>query len=111
MIIPATTLAVITQLAFTIAEDVPRFNLEPVCRGIAKQGGLDLEPNKTVRRDFEGCVKSEMAIRDQLVAQWSTFKASDRANCIGESTAGGFPSYTDLLTCLQMARDASQMGK
>ena len=69
MIIPATTLAVITQLAFTIAEEVPRFNLEPVCRGIAQRGGLDLEPNKSVRQDFEGCVKSEMAIRDQLVEQ------------------------------------------
>ena len=111
MIMPVTTLALVTQLTITIADDVPRFNLEPVCHGIAQQGGLDPEPNKSVRQDFEGCIKSEMAIRDQLVEQWSTFKASDRANCIGEATAGGFPSYTDLLTCLQMARDANQMGK
>jgi hypothetical protein len=89
----------------------PRFNLDPVCRSIAQQGGLDLEPNKSVRQDFNSCVKSEMAIRDQLVEQWSTFKISDKSNCIGETNAGGMPSYTDLLTCLQMASDVNKIGK
>jgi hypothetical protein len=108
--IPVSALTLVTQLTVTIADRVPSFNLEPVCRGIAQQGGLDLEPNKTVRQDFRICIKSEMAIRGKLVKQWSTFKASDKANCIGESNAGGLASYTDLLTCLQMARDASKMN-
>jgi hypothetical protein len=108
--IPVSALTLVTQLTVTIADRVPSFNLEPVCRGIAQQGGLDLEPNKTVRQDFRICIKSEMAIRGKLVKQWSTFKASDKATCIGESNAGGLPSYTDLLTCLQMARDASKMN-
>jgi len=111
MIMPVATLALASQLAFTIADGVPRFNLEPVCRGIAQQGGLDLEPNKTARQDFESCIQSEMAIRGQLVKQWSAFRPSDRANCIGEATAGGMASYTDLLTCLQMARDASRLNQ
>ena len=109
MMIPV--MALVTQLVVTIADDVPRFNLEPICHGIARQGGLDLEPNQSVRQDFDSCMKSEMAIRDQLVEQWSTFKALDKANCIGETNAGGMPSYTDLLTCLQMARDASKLNK
>ncbi len=104
-------MALVTQLVVTIADDVPRFDLEPVCHGIARQGGLDLEPNQSARQDFNSCMKSEMAIRDQLVEQWSTFKASDKSNCIGETNAGGMPSYTDLLTCLQMARDASKLNK
>ena len=108
--IPVSTLALVAQLTVTIADRVPSFNLEPVCRGIAQQGGLDLEPNKSVRQDLRSCIKSEMAIRGKLVKRWSTFRASDKANCIGESTAGGLPSYTDLLTCLQMARDASKMN-
>jgi len=108
--IPVSALTLVTQLTVTIADRVPSFNLEPVCRGIAQQGGLDLEPNKTVRQDFRICIKSEMAIRGKLVKQWSTFKASDKATCIGESNAGGLASYTDLLTCLQMARDASKMN-
>jgi hypothetical protein len=110
MMIPVMALALVTQLTVTIADAVPHFNLEPVCHGIAQQGGLDLQPNQSARQDFKSCIKSEMAIRGKLVKQWSTFKASDKANCIGESNAGGLPSYTDLLTCLQMARDASKMN-
>jgi hypothetical protein len=111
MMMPVMTLALVTQLTVTIADSVPRFNLEPVCRGIAQQGGLDLEPNQSVRHDFNSCLKSEMAIRRQLVKQWSTFKPLNRANCVGESSAGGLPSYTGLLACLQMAKAASQLGQ
>jgi len=107
---PITSLALVTQLTFTVADAVPRFNLDPVCRAIAQQGGLDLEPNRSARQDFKSCIKSEMAVRGKLAKQWSTFKPSDRANCIGESTAGGMASYTDLLTCLQMASDASKLN-
>jgi hypothetical protein len=112
MVIPVATLALVTQLTVTIADTVPHFNVEPVCRGIAQQGGLDVEPHKSPQRDYKRCIRSEMAIRGQLVKQWSTFKASDRANCIGEANAGGLlPSYVDLLTCLQMARDVSKLPK
>jgi hypothetical protein len=110
MMIPATALALVTQL-MTIADNVPRFNLEPVCHGIAEQGGLDLEPGRSARQDFTTCMTSEMAMRDQLVKQWSRFKASDKANCIGEASAGGLSSYTDLMTCLQMAKDANGLGQ
>jgi hypothetical protein len=110
MTIPVATLALVTHLAVAIADEVPHFDLEPVCRGVARQGGLALEPGQSARRDFESCTQSEMAIREQLVKQWLTFKAADKANCIGEATAGGMPSYTDLLTCLQMARDVNKIG-
>jgi hypothetical protein len=109
--IPVMTLALVTQLTVTIADSVPRFNVDPVCRGIAEQGGLDLEPNRSAQNNFKSCVKSEMAIRRQLVKQWSTFNPSDQANCISESSAGGLASYTGLLTCLQMARAASKLGQ
>jgi len=108
--IPVSALTLVTQLTVTIADRVPSFNLEPVCRGIAQQGGLALEPNQSARQDFKGCIKSETAVRAKLVKRWSTFKAADKANCIGESSAGGLPSYTDLLTCLQMASDASKLN-
>jgi hypothetical protein len=110
MMVPVTVLALLAPLTLAIADDVPHYNLEPVCRGIAQQGGLALEPNQSARQDFKGCIKSETAIRAKLVKQWSTFKATDKANCIGESNAGGLPSYTGLLTCLQMARDANKLN-
>jgi hypothetical protein len=111
MIIPIAALALASQLTVTIADDVPQFNLEPLCHGIAQQGGLDLQPNQSARQDYQGCMQSEMAIRDQLAKQWSSFNASDKANCVGGSSAGGLASYTGLLTCLQMAKDARKLGQ
>jgi hypothetical protein len=81
------------------ADDVPVLNVAQVCRGIAQQaaapgerGGPDLS--------LEQCISSEREIRQRLVGQWSTFAPADRTECVGEATAGGESSYTDLLTCL-----------
>jgi hypothetical protein len=111
MMIPVTMLALATQLTVTIADDVPQFDVAPTCRGIAQQGGLALQPNQTAKQDYQGCMQSEMAVRDELVRQWPTFNPSDRENCIGGSSAGGLPSYSGLLTCLQIARDARKIGQ
>ncbi len=91
------------------AEEVPTLNLDPVCRGISQlagtageRGGPDLA--------FAQCLKSEQAIRERLVKEWSTFAPADKANCVGEEKMGPLPSYTDLVTCLEMARDARKMN-
>ncbi len=108
-LIPATALALVAQLTVAFADSVPHYNLEPLCRGIAQQGGMSLLPNQSGRKDYKSCMTSELAVRRQLVRQWRTFKASNKANCIGENSAGGLPSYTGLLSCLQMAQEASKM--
>jgi hypothetical protein len=90
------------------ADDVPNLNVDPVCRGIAQQakdpgekGGPDLA--------FSQCVKSEQAMREKLSKEWTTFAPTDKAHCIGNEK-GGYASYTDLITCLEMARDARKMN-
>ncbi len=108
-LIPATALALVAQLAVAVADEVPRYDLKPLCRGISQQGGLSLLPNQSARKDYKSCITSEMAVRRQLVKQWPTFKTSNKVNCIGENSAGGLPSYTGLLSCLQMAKDASKL--
>jgi len=35
---------------------------------------------------------------------------AEKTNCIG-SESGGLASYTDLVTCLEMARDARQFNQ
>jgi hypothetical protein len=89
-------------------DDVPDLNVDPVCRGIAQQakdpsekGGPDLA--------FAQCVKSEQAMRQKLVDEWSTFRPAEKTHCVG-AEKGGYASYTDLLTCLEMARDARKMN-
>jgi hypothetical protein len=91
------------------AQAIPDLNVDPVCRGIAQQaanpsekGGPDLA--------FSQCVQSEQAMRQKIVNEWSTFLPTEKSNCIG-SEAGGMASYTDLVTCLEMARDARQLNQ
>jgi hypothetical protein len=68
-----------------------------------ERGGPDLK--------FSQCIKSEQAIRDNLlVRQWSTFARTDREVCVQDTMGGGLPSYSDLLTCLQMAEDARKFN-
>ena len=108
-LIPVTALALVAQLTVAVADGVPRYDLKPLCQGIAQQGGMSLLPNQSAGKDYKGCISSETAVRRQLVKQWPTFKASNKANCIGENSAGGLPSYTGLLSCLQMAQEASKL--
>jgi hypothetical protein len=110
-LIPATALALVAQLTVAVADGVPRYDLKPLCRGIAQQGGMSLLPSQSAPapKDYKSCVRSEMAVRRQLAKLWPTFKASNKANCVGENSAGGLSSYTGLLSCLQAAQEASKM--
>jgi hypothetical protein len=40
-----------------------------------------------------------------LRKEWSTFSTDDKKHCVVESQMGGEASYTELMTCLEMARD------
>src|SRR3974390_918411 len=95
-------------------DNVPSLNVEQVCEGIAQQGGVSFrDPNIAVEK--KNCLDSEHATRDELAKQWPSFSATDKAACTSESTMGGESSYTELLTCLEMARDVralhSEEGK
>jgi hypothetical protein len=60
-------------------------------------------------KEKQDCIQSEKEVRDQLVKQWSTFSAADRTSCESEARMGGDSSYTELLTCLEMARDVRSL--
>ncbi len=109
ILIPVTALALVAQLTVAFADGVPRYNLAPLCRGIAQQGAMSLLPNQSAPKDYKSCIRSETVVRRQLVKLWPTFKTSNKVNCIGENSAGGLSSYTGLLSCLQAAQEASKM--
>ncbi len=103
MILPP-TLLVGVSLLISVVDGVPSLNVEQVCEGIAQQGGVSFrDPNISVEK--KNCVDSEHATRDELAKQWSSFSAADKTACTNEATMGGDSSYTELLTCLEMARD------
>ncbi len=110
MIFPK-ALAVGLQLIVPVAghtDDVPKLNVEQVCEGIAKQGGVTFH-DPAIAQEKKNCLDSEQAIRDELVKQWAGFSPADKTHCVNESVMGGESSYTELLTCLEMARDVRAM--
>jgi hypothetical protein len=104
---PAFVLGV--HLLMPVADDVPTLNVEQVCQGIAQQGGVTF-CDAAVGDEKKNCVDSKQAVRDQLVKEWSTCAAHDKVACTNESKTGGEASYTELLTCLEMARNVRAMN-
>jgi hypothetical protein len=85
-----------------VAQGVPTIDIAPSCRAAAK-GSVGMQ------QDYDSCQKSEQAARDILVQQWSTFLAADRGSCYRLTTSGTPGTYTELLTCLEMKRDARKL--
>jgi hypothetical protein len=96
------------QLVLPVVDSVPTLNVDPVCTGIAQQGGVTFH-DSAIAQEKKDCLDSEHAIREELVKQWSSFNATDKTACTNEATMGGESSYTELLTCLEMARDVRAM--
>jgi hypothetical protein len=107
MILPK-VFALGAQLLIPVVDSVPTLNVEQVCTGIAQQGGVTFH-DSAVAQEKKDCLDSEQAIRDELVKQWPSFNSSDKVHCTNESRMGGDSSYTELLTCLEMARDVRTM--
>ena len=107
MILPG-ALILGAQLVMPIADSVPDLNVEQVCDGIAKQGGVTFR-DPAIAQEKKNCIDSEQVTRAEIAKQWSTFSPADKTSCVNESRMGGESSYTELLTCLEMARDVRTM--
>ena len=99
MLLPFSALILASQLTVTVADSVPKFNIERGCKMDSTSTNLDVGLDESTKR----CVQDEQQARDQFQTQWSQFAPSDRALCTSETTQGGGvpPSYVELLTCLQ----------
>jgi hypothetical protein len=103
-VVPAIATAMFVSAIFTARSDeIPTLDVRPVCQGIASQSG---DPGDVgLQTTFEQCVQSEQDVREQLKKVWSSFSAADKRHCVTLAKIGGESSNTELLTCLEMARD------
>ena len=90
--------ALLAAAVVLAAAGVPTFNVESLCRKVA---AVTRSPG-----DLDVCLRKELEARDQLAQQWAQFPAADRSYCRRLATSGGEPTYTELLTCLELQRDA-----
>src|SRR5215510_9516844 len=101
--VSAIAIAMITPAILSArSDDIPTLDVRPVCRGIASQGELEAGLQRT---SFQQCVQSEQAVREQIKKEWSSFSTADKSHCVSLAKTGGESSYTELLTCMEMARD------
>jgi hypothetical protein len=57
-------------------------------------------------RDKKACLADETTAQDTLKQNWSKYAANDKTECVGMVTTGGPPSYVELLSCVEILRDA-----
>jgi hypothetical protein len=96
--LPISIMATLSPVS--VSDTVPKFNIVRECR---------LEGGSTV--EFDRCSEDEGAALRELQQAWAQFASADKSNCIVATTIGGFASYVELLTCLEMAREANNTEK
>src|SRR5262249_16077882 len=84
------------------ADAVPKFDVQRTCRPAA---GAAVLPG----RDSPACQRDETDARSKLGQDWTQYSATQRANCTNLVKLGGAPSYVELLTCLEMAKQAQEL--
>src|SRR3954468_18322771 len=65
------------------------------CREAQPLGPEDRDP-------YQGCIRDEGQARAELQRQWAQFDPANRTSCVEETGIGGYPSYVEVMTCLQM---------
>ena len=106
MLIKFSMIALGTQLAMTVADGVPKFDVQKQCRADSVDT-YDVGLNATIKI----CVADEQEALSKLQAQWTEFQSYDRSQCVQEASIGDTRSYVELLTCLQAAKVARQLQK
>jgi hypothetical protein len=101
---PFAALAISTNLLTVAAGGVPNLNVAPSCNAAAIAGMA------VAGRTTESCLNDEHTARDQLTKDWNNYSASDKSHCLSLVSTGGGASYVELLSCLEMSRDARQLA-
>jgi hypothetical protein len=76
-----------------VSDTVPRFDIASECH---------------FEGDFDRCSQDEAAALSNLKTEWAQSNGLDHKTCVASTTTGGFRSYVELLTCLEMTRDAAR---
>jgi hypothetical protein len=88
------------QPMIPVSDHVPHLDVEALCKATAAD---DKANGIVLGQSVEMCMRDETSAQEQLTAAWQANSGPTRDRCEGEAVAGGFPSYVDLLTCMEMA--------
>jgi hypothetical protein len=80
-------------------DKVPVLDIGPTCGGAETTAA-------GFGRGEDVCRRTELSARDELTKHWSEFTVADRSRCVRLATMTDLASYVQVLTCLEMAREA-----
>jgi hypothetical protein len=90
------------QVVVAVADGPPKLNVTTSCNAAAKYSVV-------AGRDNESCLGDEREAQNTVAKNWSKYNAADKTQCVGTVTTGGPPSYVELLSCLEVMRDAKNV--
>jgi hypothetical protein len=102
MMVPIVTVLA-AHLVVAVADNIPKFDIAATCRAAQASAA------RAIRDNMDACANDERTARDTLAKEWAQFSAANHRNCTELSTSSTEPSYVELLTCLEMTRDAKQV--
>ena len=92
----ATLLAVAAGPAF--ADSVPNLDVEKTCQSAQAAGS-----GVSDRASYDGCLRSERSAKQQAEEHWDKYTGPAKRQCEAQFKAGGYPSYVEMITCLELA--------
>ena len=101
---PFAAFALGSSLTMVAADNVPILKVEPSCKAAGAAGLM-------LGRTADSCMNDENSAREDLVKTWSSFSGDDKTHCLSMISTGGAPSYVELLSCLEMSRDAKKIAQ
>ena len=87
-------------MAILVGDHVPKLSVEASCETVIAE-------NLTEQQSYDECMRDENAAQEQLATIWLSTPGPVRDQCESEAVAGGYDSYVDLLTCMQMSNWAN----
>ena len=96
--LPIVVLATLSP--FAVSDTVPTFDIVKECR---YEGGS--------AANVEQCLRDEAAALGQLKTEWAQSVGTEKRSCMVTTQIGGFASYVELLTCLDMAGDVTSPSR
>jgi hypothetical protein len=95
------SILVLPPVSAAESRGLPRVDIRATCRA-AESDIKKLFGNDTMVT-VDGCLNQENSALGQLLKDWTTYPAGDKAHCV--QPRGYMPSYVEWLTCLEIEKD------
>src|SRR5262245_21273612 len=102
---PALVPVILTASQIILAADaVPKFNVEQTCRRAG-------EVSVSLGRSAGDCKRDEEDAHSKLQQDWAQYTPAQRTGCVRFTSLGSPPSYVELLTCLEITKQAKELSE